>query len=41
MNGHQDVTYEQQSEPKKLKFYVEDVVEGIRREMIKEGKPFT
>jgi AAA+ superfamily predicted ATPase len=25
---------------KKLKFYIEDILEGIRREMIKEGKPF-
>jgi AAA+ superfamily predicted ATPase len=27
-------------EETKLKFYFEDVIEGIRREMIKEGKPF-
>ena len=26
--------------PDKLVFYLEDVLEGIRREMIKEGKPF-
>ena len=32
---------ENQPRPKKLKFYVEDVIEGIRKEMIKEGKPFT
>jgi DNA polymerase III delta prime subunit len=25
---------------KKLIFYIEDIIEGIRREMIKEGKPF-
>jgi SpoVK/Ycf46/Vps4 family AAA+-type ATPase len=26
--------------PDKLKFFVDDVVEGIKREMIKEGRPF-
>jgi AAA+ superfamily predicted ATPase len=26
--------------PDKLKFYVDDIIEGIKREMIKEGKPF-
>jgi len=28
-------------DPDKLLFYFEDVIEGIRREMIKEGKPIT
>jgi len=27
-------------DPSKLKFYPEDVIEGIKKEMIKEGKPF-
>ncbi len=27
-------------DPTLLKFYLEDIIEGIRREMIKEGKPF-
>jgi SpoVK/Ycf46/Vps4 family AAA+-type ATPase len=26
---------------KRLSFYIEDIIEGIRREMIKEGKPFS
>ena len=31
---------EKPGDPCKLLFYLEDVIEGIRREMIKEGKPF-
>jgi SpoVK/Ycf46/Vps4 family AAA+-type ATPase len=28
-------------EPGKLRFYLDDIIEGIRREMNKEGKPFS
>jgi hypothetical protein len=30
-----------QETSEKLKFYMDDIIEGIRKEMIKEGKPFT
>ena len=36
-NGYQQ---EETDHPNKLKFYLEDVTEGIRREMFKEGRPF-
>ncbi|MBS1597000.1 MAG: ATP-binding protein [Bacteroidetes bacterium] len=29
------------TDPDKLKFYLDDVIEGIKKEMIKEGKPFS
>jgi AAA+ superfamily predicted ATPase len=49
LNGKEELTSEDSSvgtnqkpdQPDQLKFYLEDVIEGIRREMIKEGKPFS
>lgn len=32
--------YESNENESSLKFYIEDIIEGIKREMIKEGKPF-
>ncbi|PWT98796.1 MAG: hypothetical protein C5B52_11690, partial [Bacteroidetes bacterium] len=40
-NGNGTEHHEMSAEnPDRLKFYLEDIVEGIKREMIKEGKPF-
>ncbi len=39
-NGNNYSTVDKPADPSKLKFYLEDVIAGIRREMIKEGKPF-
>ena len=37
-NGHN--TEEEPPGSGKLKFYLEDIIDGIRKEMLKEGKPF-
>jgi AAA+ superfamily predicted ATPase len=38
-NGH--FAERSQGDSNKLKFYLEDIIDGIRREMLKEGKPFS
>ena len=38
-NGH--FAERAQGDSNKLKFYLEDIIDGIRREMLKEGKPFS
>jgi SpoVK/Ycf46/Vps4 family AAA+-type ATPase len=40
LNGLNGIDTEEPHE-KRLIFYLEDIIEGIRREMIKEGKPFS
>jgi SpoVK/Ycf46/Vps4 family AAA+-type ATPase len=40
LNGSNGTEPEEPQE-KRLIFYLEDIIEGIRREMIKEGKPFS
>ena len=40
LNGSNGVDLEE-PQGNRLVFYLEDVIEGIRREMIKEGKPFS
>jgi DNA polymerase III delta prime subunit len=38
---NQNATSEPNTDKSKLLFFLEDVIEGIRREMVKEGKPFS
>lgn len=40
-NGNEHSTVNELADPGKLLFYIDDIREGIRREMNKEGKPFS